>query len=139
MTNMSSDQKTMFEDVVKQLKQQLKDIDDPNNTMYSPEMDTYIKQGYDMQVETYKAQVAEWEKTYPLNNPKPMIKSWINEFLEKSKDIDFNAQLKTEKGKQIFVNPTYERKDYQWKLYFRAGKEPVETARTFAQQWLKEL
>jgi uncharacterized membrane protein YheB (UPF0754 family) len=139
MTTLPADQKAMFQDVIGQLKQQLKDVDDPNNPMFSSDMDTYIKQGYDMQIETYKTQMTEWEKAYPLNNPKPMIKSWINEFLEKSKDIDFNAQLKNEKGKQIFVNSAYERKDNQWKLYFRAGKEPVETARIFSQQWLKEL
>lgn len=139
MSSIPSDQKPMFEEIIKQFKQQLKDIDDPNNTMYSPEMDIYIKQSYDMQMDNYKTQLAEWEKEYPVNNPKPIIKNWINSFLEKSEDIDFNAELKNEKGKQVFVNPNYERKDYQWKLYFRAGKESVDAARAFAQQWLKEL
>lgn len=139
MTTLPSDQKAMFQDVIGQLKQQLKDVDNPNNPMFSSDMDTYIKQDYDMQIDTYNAQIAEWEKNYPKNSPNPMIKNWLERFLDNSKDIDFNAQLKNEKGKQIFVNSAYERKDNQWKLYFRAGKEPVEAARTFARQWLTEI
>ena len=139
MKNLPADQKPMFEDIIKQLKQQLKDIDDPENSMYTPQMDDMIKQGYDQQLEYYNADVKKWEADYPINDPKPLIKKWIEEFLSRSKDIDFNAQLKTVKGKEVFVNQEYERKDNQWKLFFRAGKEPVEAARTFANNWLSQL
>ncbi len=134
-----ADQQNMFEEMIKTMEQQLKDLDDPNNTMFSPQMDVYSQQGYEMQMDQYKKELAEWEIEYPLNNPNPLVKKWINAFLEKTNNIDFNAQLKTEKGKQIFVNPEYERKDYQWKLYFRAGKQSVDAARKFAQSWLSEL
>ena len=139
MKNLPADQKPMFEDIIKQFKQQLKDLDDPENSMYTPQMDDMIKQGYDQQMEYYKEDVRQWEAEYPINNPKPLIKQWIEEFLSRSKDIDFSAQLKTVKGKQVFVNQEYERKDQQWKLFFRAGKEPVEAARKFANNWLSEL
>lgn len=134
-----ADQKGIYDDIIKALEEQLKQAEDPSNPMFSPEMDVYSQQGYEMQMDQYKKDLENWEKEYPINNPNPMVKKWIESFLEKSKDIDFNAQLKTEKGKQIFVNPAYEKKDYQWKLYFRAGKEPVEAARKFAQSWLSEL
>ncbi len=139
MKNLPADQKQMFEDVIKQLKQQLKELDDPGNSMFSPEMDGIIKQTYDQQLESYAANLKIWNEEYPVNNPKPLIKKWLEAFLLRSKDIDFNAQLKTVKNKQVFVNPEYEKKDSQWKLYFRAGKEPVEAARKFASDWLSEL
>lgn len=136
----AKDQQAMFDDIIKSLKQQLKDIDDPEKTMYKPEMDEYIKQGYQMQMDDYKSKIAEWEKEYPVDNPKPMIKKWINTFLEKSADINFDAKTtKNKDGKLKFVDQQYEYKDSQWKLYYRAGKETVNAARTFAQNWLTEL
>lgn len=134
------DQQGMFEEILKTFKQQLAEIDDPDKTMFNPEMDEYIKQGHQMEMENYKNQVTEWEKEYPVNNPKPMLKKWINTFLDKSSDINFEA--KTFKGKDgmiKFVDQQYEYKDSQWKLYYRAGKESVTAARTFAQNWLTEL
>jgi len=139
-TQMAKDQQAMFDDIIKGLKDQLKEIDDPNSTMFSPEMDVYIKQGYDMQMDDYKNKVKEWEEEYPVNNPKPMIKKWINTFLEKSADVNFDAKTtKAKDGKIKFVDQQYEYKDSQWKLYYRAGKESLTAARTFAQNWIKEF
>ena len=137
--NAPSDQKAMYVDMIEQFKQQLTEAENPETTPYKPEMDEYLKQGYEQQLESYKSEVAQWGADYPVNNPVPLIKKWIGGFLEKSKDIDFKAELKTQNSKQVFVNPDYERKDYQWKLYFRAGKEPVDAARKFAQNWLGSL
>ncbi len=135
----AKDQQAMYDDLIKGFEQQLISIDDPDNSMFNPEMDTYSEQSYQMQMEQHNKELADWEKNYPINNPKNLIKKWIETFLNDSKDIDFNAQLKNDRGRQIFVNPAYERKSSQWKLYFRAGKEPVEVARRFAQSWLSEL
>ncbi len=139
-SQMPKDQQAMFDEILSMYRQQLVEIDDPEKTMFKPEMDEYIKQGYDMQMEDYKNKVKEWEAEYPVNNPKPMIKKWINTFLEKSADIDFSAATtKDSKGIVKFVDKQYEYKDSQWKLYYRAGKESVTTARSFAQNWLKEF
>jgi hypothetical protein len=139
-SQMAKDQQAMFDDIIKGLKDQLKELDDPNNTMFTPEMDVYIKQGYDMQMDEYNRQLKEWELEYPVNNPKPMIKKWINTFLEKSADVNFDAKTtKAKDGKIKFVDQQYEYKDNQWKLYYRAGKESLTAARTFAQNWLKEF
>ncbi|MFN8134973.1 MAG: hypothetical protein U0Z17_07030 [Bacteroidales bacterium] len=70
------------------------------------------------------------------------VKAALQEFLDISGDIDFKAQLlpKNQYGIQQFANPVYEReKSREWKMLYRAGKEPVAAARTFAQNWLKEL
>ena len=139
-SQMAKDQQAMFDEIITGLKQQLKDIDDPKSTMFTPEMDEYIKQSYQMQMEDYNKQISEWENEYPTNNPTPMIKTWINTFLDKSSDINFNAKTaKNKDGKIKFVDPEYEQKDSQWKLYYRAGKETVSAARTFAQNWLSKL
>ena len=139
-SQMPKDQQAMLDEIITVFKQQLKDIDDPENTMFTPEMDGYIKQSYDMQMDEYNKSVAEWEIEYPANNPKPMIKTWINTFLKNSLNINYNAKtVKNNDGKIKFVDQEYESKDGQWKLYYRAGKETVTAARTFAQNWLNEL
>lgn len=137
---MGADQQAMFDDIINVYKQQLADIDDPEKTMYKPEMDDYIKQSYQIQIDEYNNKLAEWENGYPKDNPNPMIKKWINNFLDKSADINFDAKLEKDKyGKMKFVDQQYEYKDSQWKLYYRSGKETVNAARTFAQNWVKEL
>ena len=137
---MAKDQQAMFDEIIKTYKQQLAEIDDPEKTMFKPEMDEYIKQGYQMQMDEYNKQVTEWENEYPIDNPTPMIKKWINTFLEKSANINFAAKTtKNKDGIYKFVDQEYEYKDSQWKLYYRAGKETVTAARTFAQKWLGEL
>lgn len=139
-SQMPKDQQAMFDEILSMYQQQLAEIDDPDKTMFKPEMDEYIKQGYDMQMAEYNNQVKEWETEYPVNNPKPMIKKWINTFLEKSADVNFDAKTTKDKdGKIKFVDQQYEYKDSQWKLYYRAGKESLTAARAFAQNWLKEF
>ena len=91
---MAKDQQAMFDEIIKTYKQQLAEIDDPEKTMFKPEMDEYIKQGYQMQMDEYNKKVTEWENEYPTDNPNPMIKKWINTFLEKSADINFDAKTR---------------------------------------------
>ncbi len=38
-----------------------------------------------------------------------------------------------------FADPNYEKKSLEWKYCYRAGKQPVETARAFATSWLADL
>ena len=135
-----ADQQSIFDETIKMLEEQLKEIDNPENPMFSPEMDQYAKMGYDMQMEQHRKDIAEWETKYPANNPNTLIKTWLESFLKKSDGIDFAAQTATdEKGRILFVKQDYERKDNLWKLCYRAGKESTEAARKFAQNWLGEM
>jgi hypothetical protein len=139
MKKSSGDQKKMYESIVTTFKEQLKSLDDPKNTMFSPEMDKYMQQGYDMQVKEYNEKLAKWEKDNP-TVPNEMIKRWLTEFLKVSKDVDFGAALVAgDGGKRLFAKTEYERKPDQWKMCFRAGKPVVDAGRAFAQQWLEEL
>ena len=65
--------------------------------------------------------------------------SRLQKFVDLAKTVDFNAELKTIDGKKKFVNTAYEYKSYEWKQIYRAGKDVIEPAVTFAEQWIKEL
>ncbi len=139
-SEVSSDQKTMYADIIKTMKQQLADLDDPEKSMYTPEMDQIFQDAYKQQVENYNQEVQKWEIEYPVGNPNKMVKEWLNKFLETSKDVDFNAKVAIDTdGRTKFVKQEFERKNNTWKLCYRSGKETVNAARKFAQDWLKEL
>lgn len=135
----ASDQKAMFDETIKMLEQQLKEIDNPDNPMFSPQMDEYSKMAYDQQMEQHNKDISEWELKYPVNNPKPLIKIWLESFLEQTNGVDFSAQTAIDKSRTLFVKQEYERKNNLWKLCYRAGKETTEASRQFADNWLKEL
>jgi hypothetical protein len=98
----------------------------------------YADMRYEADLRTFQKHICEWEKNYPAD-ARQMIKSRLELFLDITKDIDFNAGLKEVNGKKIFVNPFYEQKSAEWKMGYRAGKDVVQTARTFAGEWMKEL
>ena len=88
--------------------------------------------------ERFKNLPKQWEINYPPNYWL-VIKARLVNFLAQTNGIDYKATVVERNRKQVFTNPKYEAKSSQWKMGFRAGKEVTETARTFAQQWLKEL
>jgi len=137
---MPADQQSSFDETIKSFKEQLKEIDNPDNPMFNADMEKMMKQMYDKQTADYNQKLDDWNKEYPENNPKPMIKKWLRNFLDKTNDVDYNAQTADDQyGRKVFVNSKYESKDYLWKLCYRAGKKPVEAARKFAQAWFGEL
>jgi len=138
MNSFPADQRPTFEESIKSMKEQLKEIDDPNNPMYSSQMDEQLNQMYKMQMQEFDDRVKQWEQDYPID-PKNMIAQWLIRFLDTSKDVDFNAELRTKDDRKYFVKSEYEEKDYLWKICFRSGKPTTEAARTFAQSWLSEL
>lgn len=139
-SQMPADQQGMFDQTINTLQEQLKELDNPDNPMYSAEMDKIMQESYAQQLEDHKQKLSEWEKKFPADNPNGMVKQWLEEFIAKSKEVDFNAKTAlNEKGRTLFVKQEYENKDYLWKICFRAGKETTESARKFAQAWLSEL
>ena len=139
-SQMPEDQQAMLEGTIVILEEQLKQLDDPDNTMYSAEMDKMMQETYRQAVELHEQKIAEWEKKYPADNPAEMIKQWLTDFIERTKDVDFKAEtVIDENGRTVFDKQEYERKDNLWKLCYRAGNETTESAREFAQTWLGEL
>ncbi len=129
--------KPVFENVLKEAQKGLKAAEDSNNkhivayTKNFPELLKQLDKGY-------QQQLAQWELQYP-SNPQHYVKMRLTEFLNETGDIDFNAELKVVNDKKIFVNRTYESKGNRWKMAFRAGKEVIEPARKFAQEWIYEI
>ena len=83
----------------------------------------------------------EWMKDHP-EPVQDLIKLRLNQFITGTKGIDYNAvysQDNVARGRGPFKNQVYNEKGPWWGQGFFAGKEVTETARTFAQQWLKEL
>jgi hypothetical protein len=129
--------KEMFEKNVADSKQRLKEAEDPNNKQY-----TLYAKNYPELVKNFKASnaqaLADWNAKYP-DNQLLYVKRRLQEFLDVTKDVDFNAELIDKNKKKIFVRPEYEHKDYRWKMAFRAGKDVVEPAREFVQKWIAEI
>jgi hypothetical protein len=93
---------------------------------------------YKTEKDSYDQLMKIWEKKYP-GSSSQFVKQRLTDFLESTGNIDYKAEVIDKNKKKIFVNPVYEKKNWKWKMGFRAGKEATETARAFAQQWLKEL
>jgi hypothetical protein len=139
LKSIPADQQSAIKELIGTMKEQLKSLDDPSNPMFSKEIEDAQKQAYEAEMIEHRNRLTQWEKDYPTNST-PMITRWLTDFLEVSRDVDFNAKLVTgEHSVKAFAKPEYETKSPNWKLCFRAGKETVEAGRAFAQQWLNEL
>jgi hypothetical protein len=107
--------------------------------MFSKDMEQMMMQGYEMQMEQHKNDLADWERNNP-TDPTGMVKKRLEKFLEETKDVDFSAKLvEGEYGKRVFAKREYEMKSANWKVCYRAGKESVDAARTFVRKWLDSL
>jgi hypothetical protein len=129
--------KKIFEDALKQQQKMLKEFEDPNSKMMKI-MVQGEKSNHEYNVNRYNKQVQEWEESMP-ENPLTLVKKRLEQMLEITKDVDFDAELTEKYGKKVFVNPAYERKHDNWKFAFRAGKEVTETVRAFAEKWVSEI
>ena len=124
----------------KSLAQSRKTLEEVNsgNCKQITEQLIYADMRYKSELEKFQVHICDWENNYPADS-RQLIKKRLTRFLDVTKDIDFNATVKEVNGKKIFTNPSYERKSAEWKMGYRAGKDVVQTARTFATQWIKEL
>jgi hypothetical protein len=120
-------------------KKQLQPYEDHNSKEYAAQKKN--AQGlHDLFSMAHKNKMREFDEKYP-PAVKAMVRQRLEAFLKLSATVDFNAATKKDEygKKMVFVNDEYERKPYAWKFCFRLGKETVDEARVFAQQWLKEL
>lgn len=133
----NSTMKPVYEKMLAEGKKQLKDAESPDNKYLSAYEKNYPQMLTDHDAR-HESMIKEWESVYPAD-ANQFIKRRLEEFLNVTSDIDFNAELTTKNGKKIFVNPAYEDKDSRWKMPFRAGREVVEPSRAFVQQWIEEI
>jgi hypothetical protein len=139
LKSMPAEYREAMEQAIALMREQLKAADDPDNPMFSSEMDQYKVQAAEAARREHQERLAQWEREYPAD-PKAMIRLRLEQFLRESEGVDYAAKLKTAaSGKLIFENPEYERKPAHWKLCYRVGRETVEAAREFGRHWLEDL
>jgi hypothetical protein len=132
---MPPEQRKVMEEAVKSSAAAFAEMDTPE--MRKMQLDG-LRMQRDLEITDYKSRLESWEQSYP-ENPAPLIARRLQAFLDLSATVDFDAALESRDGMMRFVNPAYERKDGNWKLCYRAGRETVAAARSAAQAWLKEL
>ena len=118
-------------------KKNLKDYEKPESEMiemfYQNELNTKAQRE-----KTYQDHLKRWQKDFP-ENLNVLIKERLQKFVTVAKTVDFNAELKEVGGKKKFVNSKYEYESTECKQIFRAGKEVIQPAIVFAEQWIREL
>lgn len=129
---------------IKSYKEQLEfwknaamDYKSPNSTQIAYEIQMDASR-YKTDNEAYNQLLKKWESNYP-ESPAQFIRQRLVDFVAATKDIDYKAALVDKNNKKFFVNPVYEKKNWKWKMGFRAGKETTETTRAFAESWIREI
>jgi hypothetical protein len=133
----------MTPEMRKSLEAAIKEIEASNQKIDTdPKMVAMFRQMVELQrageQEAHQKRLEAHEKRFP-PNPKTLIARRLQEFLDLSKDVDFDAKLVPAGSKMRFADPRYEEKSPEWKLYYRAGRDAVAAAREVAQAWLKAL
>jgi len=121
----------------------IKEIEASNQKMDTdPKMVAMFRQMVELErsaeQEAYQKRLEAHAQRFP-PTPKTLIARRLQEFLDMSKDVDFDAKLVPAGSKMRFADPRYEEKPPEWKLYYRAGRDVVAAAREVAQAWLKAL
>lgn len=137
MKTLPEDLKSGLGEVEQMLKDQIKEMEDPDNEMLALFAEGE-RMSHQNAMQQYELAMSGWRKKFP-EDPKAMIRHRLEQFLELTADVDYSAALKEEYGLKKFVNATYERKPDEWKMAYRCGKPVVEFTRSFAKQWLTEL
>jgi len=139
MKNLTGDYRKGMEEAVKAMEDMLKELDNPNNPMFSAESNAMLRQMWERENQGYQETLGAWNKEWP-ESPATLVRTRLTYFLELSSTVDFDAKLsRASNGKMVFVNPDYESRSSDWKLLYRCGKESVEAARGVAKEWLGEL
>ena len=135
IASLPPDQRKALEDALKKTTEMIVAMDTPEQKQLRLEA---IKAMRSERTQQYQQELANWQREYP-DDPKPIIARRLREFLALSADVDFAAELRSDGGRMLFVNPAYQAKSAQWKMCFRAGKEATTAARAAVQAWLQEL
>jgi hypothetical protein len=135
--NASAENKALFKSSLDDAKKYLEDVQKPDNELLKYYADSYPTLLGFYQKDSIDYAVT-WKEEYP-ENPMFFVKKRLQEFMEATADIDFNAATVERNGRIYFADHKYESKNNRWKMAFRAGSDVVQTSRTFVQQWINEI
>lgn len=142
--NMKKNMSKMNAEIQKQMASTVKQMEDNLARMEKdPRMATMLRQSFEQnrasELKNYEERLVVFEKVYPAN-PQTLIALRLHQFLDETRDFPYNAKLlPAQNGKFRFADPQLENKTNLWKLCYRAGREPVEAARTLAAGWLRQI
>jgi len=142
--NMKKAAAQMSPDMQKQMEGTIKQLEaNAERSAKDPQMVAMMKQSFEQSnmndQKDFQNRLAKYEKEYPAD-PRLLIASRLHQFLELSQDVAFDAKLVPSAGGRMrFADPQYEAKSSQWKMCYRAGREPVQAAQAFATQWLHQI
>lgn len=124
---------------INESKKQLATLDDPNNALFSKEVEAARMAGAADEKKQYLEDLALWEKDFPAD-PAVFVAAKLRWALEETKDIDHAATLADgPDGIKVFSDPAHEARSPTWKLGYRVGKESVDAARAIATTLLQEM
>lgn len=127
-----ADQREMYQSMIAGLKQ-AREAMAGQESMY----DMAEKMRFEGETREYQEKL-EGPNALP-EDPGRLVARRLQEFLDLTASVDFNAKLTTGPGMKRFVDRTFESKPTEWKMCFRAGKPAVDAARAFAGSWLKQI
>ncbi len=127
----------VFRQSLEEARKQLKEAENPESRIYMNYRLQYEESATALQAGNAEA-LQQWAEKYPENH-RIFLKHRLTQFLQETENIDFSAKTILKNGKKVFVLPEHEKQSRNWKMAWRSGREVVETARAFVQQWLKEL
>lgn len=119
------------------LRKDLATIDDPSNRNIKARVDR-MQAMNDASAKHYADQMKKYDLQYP-EDPRAMIKARLQQMLDITADVDYNAETYQDGRLKRFTNPAYEKRPNEWKLAYRAGKAATDELRAIAQKWLQEL
>ena len=133
----SQELKPLYEASIKKYRQALFAFENDYDPQHAKQMEGILTQ-YEYDMGDYRYKLKQFEREYPAD-VRAFIKLRLQEFLQVTTNVDFNAELVERSGKKRFVNPAYEAKHPAWKYCFRAGKQSTTAARALAKEWLTQI
>jgi len=140
MRSAAPDMKKLYELTLQQLRENLAALENPSH----PKHKLFVADMMEFYEENYKEQLAMSgadmtnENTFPATS-RELVKQRLQQFLNLTADIDWDAKLVASGNVKKFADPKLEAKSTEWKRCFRAGKETIMAARAYAQKWLASI
>jgi hypothetical protein len=132
----SKDVQTMIETTITQMRASLDKM--ANDPAQMKMMENANAQVQAVDQARYAQNLATFEQQHPAA-AQSAVALRLRQFLDACGTVDYGAKVVAAGGTLRFANPQYEQKPSEWKMCYRAGREPVEAAKAFATAWLKEI
>ena len=129
--------KSIYEASIRKYKQSINALENDYDPQHAAQIEGIVTQ-YDYDMSDYRFRLKQFEKKYPAN-VKLFIRNRLQDFLQLSSTVDFDADREPKSNGQKLAGPHYEEKPQAWKYCFLAGRDATTAARKLAAKWMKEI